>query len=61
VQPVYVEDVGEAIARVLAERGSAGQTYEPAGPGAYTLRELGIRAKAIEDIVPSYIGRIDHG
>ena len=29
-----------AIARVLAERGSAGQTYELAGPGAYTLREL---------------------
>jgi len=40
VQPVYVEDVAEAIARVLAERGSAGQTYELAGPGAYTLREL---------------------
>ena len=118
VQPVYVEDVAEAIARVLAERGSAGQTYELAGPGAYTLRELvesvlrlvgkrrllvpvpfavaevqarlfellpspplttgqvdllrrnnlasgelpglrelGIRAKAIEDVVPSYVGR----
>jgi len=119
VQPVYVEDVAEAIARVLAERGSAGQTYELAGPGAYTLRELvgfvlrlvdrrrllvpvpftvaeiqarlfellpspplttsqvdllrmdnlasgelpglselGIRAKAIEDIVPTYVGRL---
>ena len=119
VQPVYVEDVAEAIARVLGERGSAGQTYELAGPGAYTLRELvsfvlrlvgkrrllvpvpfavaeiqarlfeflpspplttsqvdllrrdnlasgelpglselGIRAKAIEDIVPSYVGRL---
>ena len=118
VQPVYVEDVAEAIARVLAELGSAGQTYELAGPGAYTLRELvefvlrlvdkrrllvpvpfavaeiqarlfellpspplttsqvdllrmdnlasgdlpglrelGIRAQAIEDIVPSYVGR----
>jgi uncharacterized protein YbjT (DUF2867 family) len=118
VQPVYVEDVAEAIARVLAERGSAGQTYELAGPGVYTLRELvefvlrlvgkrrllvpvpfavaeiqarlfellpspplttgqvdllrmdnlasgdlpglhelGIRAKAIEDIVPTYVGR----
>jgi len=119
VQPVYVEDVAEAIARVLAERGSAGQTYELAGPGAYTLRELvgfvlrlvdrrrllvpvpfavaevqarlfeflpsppltisqvdllrmdnlasgdlpglrelGIRPKAIEDIVPTYVGRL---
>jgi NADH dehydrogenase len=119
VQPVYVEDVAEAIARVLGERGSAGQTYELAGPGAYTLRELvgfvlrlvdrrrllvpvpfavaevqarlfeflpsppltisqvdllrmdnlasgelpglgelGIRAKAIEDIVPTYVGRL---
>jgi uncharacterized protein YbjT (DUF2867 family) len=38
VQPVYVEDVAEAIARVLA--GSPGQTYELAGPGVYTLREL---------------------
>ena len=116
VQPVYVEDVAEAIARVLA--GSPGQTYELAGPGVYTLRELvefvlrlvgkrrllvpvpfavaeiqarlfellpgpplttsqvdllrmdnlasgdlpglrelGIRAKAIEDIVPTYVGR----
>ena len=122
VQPVYVEDVAEAIARVLAERGSAGQTYELAGPGAYTLRELvgfvlrlvgkrrllvpvpfavaeiqarlfeflpspplttsqvdllrmdnlasgelpglrelGIRAKAIEDIVPTYVGRARAG
>jgi NADH dehydrogenase len=40
VQPVYVEDVAEAIARVLAERGSAGQTYELAGPGVFSLREL---------------------
>ncbi|MEX0745857.1 MAG: complex I NDUFA9 subunit family protein [Phycisphaeraceae bacterium] len=38
VQPVYVEDVAEAIARVLA--GSPGQTHELAGPGVYTLREL---------------------
>lgn len=40
LQPVYVEDVAEAIARMLADRGTAGQTYELAGPGVYTLREL---------------------
>ena len=40
LQPVYVEDVAEAIARMLAQPGTAGQTYELAGPGVYTLREL---------------------
>jgi uncharacterized protein YbjT (DUF2867 family) len=40
LQPVYVEDVAEGIVRMLADRGSAGQTYELAGPSAYTLREL---------------------
>jgi len=40
LQPVYVEDVAQAIVRMLADRGSAGRTYELAGPGVYTLREL---------------------
>ena len=40
LQPVYVEDVAEAIVRILADRGTAGRTYELAGPGVYTLREL---------------------
>lgn len=40
LQPVYVEDVAEAIARILADRASAGRTYELPGPGVYTLREL---------------------
>jgi len=40
LQPVYVEDVGEAIVRMLADRGTAGRTYELAGPTVYTLREL---------------------
>ncbi|HTS53653.1 MAG TPA: complex I NDUFA9 subunit family protein [Burkholderiales bacterium] len=40
LQPVYVEDVAEAICRVLADPGTAGRTYELAGPGVYTLREL---------------------
>lgn len=40
LQPVYVEDVAEAIARMLADPGAAGRTYELAGPEVYTLREL---------------------
>jgi uncharacterized protein YbjT (DUF2867 family) len=40
LQPVYVDDVAEAIAVIAATPGSAGQTYELAGPGVYTLREL---------------------
>lgn len=40
LQPVYVENVAEAIARMLADPGAAGRTYELAGPEVYTLREL---------------------
>jgi NADH dehydrogenase len=40
LQPVYVEDVAEAIVRILADPVTAGRTYEFAGPRVYTLREL---------------------
>jgi len=40
LQPVFVEDVAEAIASILADSGTVGRTYELAGPGVYTLREL---------------------
>jgi NADH dehydrogenase len=40
LQPVYVEDVAQAIARILAEPETAGRTYELAGPAVYTLRAL---------------------
>jgi len=40
LQPVYVEDVAEAIARILADPATAGRTYELAGPTVYTLREI---------------------
>jgi uncharacterized protein YbjT (DUF2867 family) len=40
LQPVFVEDVAEAIASILADPGTVGRTYELAGPGVYTLREL---------------------
>ena len=47
LQPVYVEDVAEAIARILADPGTTGRTYEFAGPTVYTLRELFIIALRI--------------
>lgn len=40
LQPVFVEDVAEAIANIVTDPGSVGQTYELAGPRVYTLREL---------------------
>lgn len=40
LQPVFVEDAAEAIARLLADPATAGATYELAGPGVHTLREL---------------------
>jgi uncharacterized protein YbjT (DUF2867 family) len=40
LQPVFVEDVAEAIANILADPRTVGRTYELAGPGVYTLREL---------------------
>jgi len=40
LQPVFVEDVAEAVANILIDPRTVGQTYELAGPGVYTLREL---------------------
>ena len=40
LQPVYVEDVAEAVARILTDPQTVGRTYELAGPWVYTLREL---------------------
>ena len=40
LQPVYVEDVAEAVARMLADPVTASRTYETTGPDVYTLREL---------------------
>lgn len=39
-QPVWVEDVAQAIATCLARPASIGQTYECAGPEVQTLAEL---------------------
>ena len=42
MQPVHVEDVTEAMSRVLADSSneSAGKTYELGGPNIYSFREL---------------------
>jgi NADH dehydrogenase len=40
LQPVYVEDVVEAVCRILINPGTSGQTYELAGPRTYTMREM---------------------
>jgi len=40
LEPVYVEDVAEAVTRLLADPQTIGRTYELAGPGVYTLRDL---------------------
>ena len=47
MQPVYVGDVAEAIAHILADPGTTGRTYELAGPTVYTLREIFIIALRI--------------
>ncbi|MGL6109129.1 MAG: complex I NDUFA9 subunit family protein, partial [Rubrivivax sp.] len=39
-QPVWVEDVSEAIVRCLQRHETIGQTYECAGPKVFTLGEL---------------------
>lgn len=40
MQPVWVEDVAQCVARCLQGSESVGQTYELGGPAIYTLREL---------------------
>ena len=39
-QPVWVQDVAEAIVRCLGDRATIGQTYECTGPEVYTLRQI---------------------
>jgi NADH dehydrogenase len=40
LQPVYVEDVAEGIARVLAGGGGSAASYEFAGARVYTYKDL---------------------
>lgn len=39
-QPVFVGDVGRALAQMVTDPACAGQTYELGGPGVFTFREL---------------------
>lgn len=39
-QPVFVGDVGRALARIVVDEASAGQTYELGGPATYSFKEL---------------------
>ena len=40
LQPVFVGDVAEAVARALAEPGTKGNVYELGGPRTYAYKEL---------------------
>jgi NADH dehydrogenase len=40
LQPVYVGDVAEAVARALATEAATGKIYELGGPRAYTYKAL---------------------
>ncbi|MEQ1930013.1 MAG: complex I NDUFA9 subunit family protein [Parvularculaceae bacterium] len=40
MQPVYVDDVAEAICETLARPGAVGKTYELGGPRVYSFKEL---------------------
>jgi len=39
-QPVFVGDVGQALARVVVDEASAGQTFELGGPAAFSFKDL---------------------
>ncbi len=39
-QPLHVQDLAEALARVARRRGAEGETWELGGPRVYTFREL---------------------
>lgn len=40
IQPVFVEDVAEAVAQSLYNRNSVGQTYKMGGPDTFTMLEI---------------------
>lgn len=49
-QPVWVEDVAQAVLRCLQDPATSGQTYELCGPQTFTLKELVQRAGRLAGI-----------
>lgn len=70
-QPVWVEDVAQAVLRCLQDPATSGQTYELCGPQTFTLKELvqlagrwsGIRHGRGRPVValPPLLGRLQAG
>ncbi len=54
--PIFVGDVAEAIARIIASRTAVGHTYQLCGPRVYSLRELvqavGVIAGTSRSVIP---------
>lgn len=63
-QPVWVQDVAEALVRCLDDGGTAGETIEAAGPRVWTLAELVRLAGRLAGVprpvlpVPEAVGRL---
>ena len=55
LQPVYVEDVGEAISRLVTEPRSAGAIYELAGPRTYTYQVSWKRSRSAFGLRRSFL------
>lgn len=55
-QPIWVEDLAQAIAISLGKRATVGQTYDMCGPRTYTLRELVAYAAHCVGANPCIIG-----
>lgn len=63
LQPVFVDDVADAVVAVLENPALAGQTYELAGPETMTMLELNQKIAAAQDRrraflpLPDFVGR----
>jgi uncharacterized protein YbjT (DUF2867 family) len=58
-QPVWVEDLAQAVAQSLENPATVGKSYELCGPGVYTLRELVAYAAQCAGASPRIVGLND--